>query len=202
MSSKNLLLVFVKNPELGKVKTRLAKDIGDEKALDVYKKLLLKTREVCESVDATKWIYYNESTEANNDWFNVEYPQFLQKEGDLGEKMLSAFGDGFRSGFDRIVIIGSDCYDISAEIINEAFEKLDRNDVSLGPALDGGYYLLGLKALYKAFFVNKIWSTENVFLDTVEDIYNLQLRHHLLPTLNDIDTLNDLQKVNPQLLEN
>lgn len=190
--SKNLLIIFTKNPELGKVKTRLAKTIGDKKALLIYSHLLKHTANFCTETHATKYVFYSNSINAN-DCFNLkEFYKFLQQGSDFGERMKNAFTEGFSNDFDNIIIIGSDCYDLTATIINEGFNKLNSHDFVLGPALDGGYYLLGMNKPFYAVFENKTWSTSSVFNDTLGDLQKNNLSHYLLPKLSDIDNENDL----------
>lgn len=190
--NKNLLIIFTKNPEKGKVKTRLAQTIGDDKALIIYKKLLTHTANFSKNVNADKWAYYSNEL-GNNDYFDSNYfDKYLQHGNDLGEKMKNAFKEGFKAGYKNIAIIGSDCYDLNTEIINEAFNKLNSHDFTIGPALDGGYYLLGMNTQFYNVFENKTWSTESVFSDTVSDIKNASLTHFILPSLSDVDHEADL----------
>ena len=111
---------------------------------------------------------------------------------DLGERMERAFGQAFAQDYDKVIIIGSDCIEISTEIIEDALKALDDHNVVIGPAHDGGYYLLGMDRHYPHLFKNKIWSTEDVFLDTLLDIKKLKLSYSLLPTLSDVDEEKDL----------
>lgn len=194
---KHLLIIFVKNPEKGKVKTRLAATIGDDNALKVYHLLLNKTREVCcQLTDIEKHVYYSSFIDESDEWRNDSFTKKLQTGEELGERMLKSFSEGFKAGYDKIAIIGSDCFELSPKYITDAFAQLDDHDVVLGPAKDGGYYLLGMKLLYRPIFEHKKWSTESVFLDTIEDIDNLNLQHHLLPTLSDIDNEVDMRRMN------
>ena len=186
---KNALIIFVRNAELGKVKTRLAAQIGNKKTLEIYIKLLQHTRQVAVHADCDKFIFTTEPLQ-DNTWkdFKVEH----QANGDLGEKMLHAFNNIFEKGYEKVVIIGSDCPDLSSPIINKAFEKLVKNDIVIGPAEDGGYYLLGMKKLYPDILKNKNWSTSSVFNDTVETINNLDLTFYQLVTLADVDEEKDI----------
>lgn len=192
MSSEKLILIFVRNVQIGKVKTRLAKTIGDDKALIIYIHLLNKTADIVVETNAHKAVFYSEYIEEADEFMVPMFQKYLQNGNDLGDKMKNAFIKAFSRGYQKVVIIGSDCYDLSTEILNNAFEKLNSSDVVLGPATDGGYYLLGMKQLHKSFFTNKEWSTNNVLVDTLIDIKNEKLTYALLPTLNDIDTEEDL----------
>ena len=190
--SINHLIIFVKNPELGKVKTRLARTIGDEKALYIYKLLLEQTFQVTLPVLAEKKLYYSEFVQ-NIDQFNdLVYEKHIQNGDGLGDKMYNAMKHSFGEWADKVVLIGSDCFELNSGIIEEAFKALEESDYVLGPAKDGGYYLIGMKALNLEIFQNKEWSTENVFLDTLLDIKNQEKSHYLLPTLSDVDAEEDL----------
>ncbi|SIT85418.1 TIGR04282 family arsenosugar biosynthesis glycosyltransferase [Pontibacter indicus] len=200
MTEKNLLMLFVRNPELGKVKTRLAASVGPETALDIYLHLLRHTRDITQHLPLDKVVYYSEKVEEDDIWPATLYLKKLQHpDGDLGEKMKAAFEAAFAEGYTSVVIIGSDCPQLTPDIINQAFEALKTNEVVIGPALDGGYYLLGMRKLYHDLFQNKRWSTEHVFPDTIADIERLHLRHTLLPYLSDVDELEDLQANWPEL---
>jgi len=197
MESDKLLLLFVRNPELGKVKTRIAKELGDEKALEIYKKLLHHTRTITKEVDADRLVYYHEKIGEDDLWDEPVYAKKVQPEGDLGYKMMYAFSNAFKESYQRVIIIGSDCLELNQEIIEQAFAALEHKDVVIGPAKDGGYYLLGMKALYKTLFENKAWSTSSVFQATLHNIRQEGLTYALLPELSDVDKAAD---VDPALL--
>jgi uncharacterized protein len=200
MISENLLMIFIKNPALGKVKTRLAKTVGDEKALRVYQLLLDHTHKVTKGVNADRAVFYSDFINNDDVWKRDKFQQFIQKGEDLGDRMATAFLKAFALGYKKVVIIGSDCFDLNEDIITEAYNILEENEVVLGPAKDGGYYLLGMKNYHEQLFKNKAWSTENVLLDTLLDLSNLNLSFKLLPTLSDIDQEKDLQNY-PNILE-
>lgn len=188
---ENLILIFVKNPALGKVKTRLAEGIGNEKALEVYLNLLAITEKVTQEIpNATLHVYFSDHQEEKY-WGSQK--QFIQQGKDLGEKMLDAFERGFDLGFKNIIGIGSDLPDLSRKIIQDAFEILKEKDTIFGPAKDGGYYLLGMKQVHQCIFQNKAWSTCHLLEDTVNDLERHKISFSKnLPLLNDIDTPEDL----------
>jgi len=192
MITDRLLMIFVKNPELGKVKTRLAQSIGDEKALAVYNNLLNKTGKVSSTVRSDKAVFYSEFVDDDDFWNNYLYQKYIQEGDDLGDKMKNAFSLAFERGYNQVVIIGSDCPELTTAIIEQAFESLDEKDVTIGPALDGGYYLLGMSQLHKELFLNKQWSSENVLLDTLLDLKAKNISYELLETLSDVDYEADL----------
>jgi hypothetical protein len=190
----NVLIIFTRNPELGKVKTRLAKTIGNEKTLEVYRDLLSHTMKVTQIVDCDKFVFYDNSIEPNDIWSNAIYEKRMQFGVDLGAKMQNAFQELFNLGYKNCVIVGSDLFDLQAKHIIETFDKLENNDAVIGPAEDGGYYLLGLKKIIPNIFFDKKWGTETVFSDTMKDLYAYSV--DFLEILNDIDTAEDLEKSN------
>lgn len=189
---KDLLIIFVKNPVLGKAKTRLAATIGDEKALAIYKLLLEKTRSETLNLDTDKVVYYSDYVEDSDLWDNGVYQKAVQSQGDLGQKISAAFHHAFQQGYVRVCIIGSDCYDMTQDHLEEAFEMLKTKNTIIGPAEDGGYYTIGMSSYIPALFEQKEWSTETVGSDTIADFKKLRLDYHILDTLNDIDTESDL----------
>ncbi len=189
----NLILIFTRNPELGKVKTRLAKGVGDKNALEIYEFLLNHTNEIVKEIRVSKRVLYSEEINRDDIWDNAIYQKKIQFGNDLGARMRNAFAEGFENDYKKIVIIGTDLYDLEAADIESALEKLDKHDIVIGPAEDGGYYLLGLKFIPKGIFINKFWGTSSVFGDTLADIEGLN--YHLLKTKNDIDTIHDIKKI-------
>ncbi|UQD57339.1 TIGR04282 family arsenosugar biosynthesis glycosyltransferase [Flavobacterium sp. K5-23] len=196
----NALIIFTRNPELGKVKTRLAKTIGDVKALEVYKDLLQHTMEQTQNIDCDKFVFYDIAIVEGDIWKKGVYHKKIQSKGDLGEKMQAAFEQLFEQGYTNCIIVGSDLFELKSEIIETAFTELERNEVILGPAEDGGYYLLGLKKMIPSLFKNKDWGSSTVLRDTLKDLTNHKI--NFLETLNDIDTFEDLEKSNYQFKQN
>jgi len=118
-------MVFVKNLIPGKVKTRLAKDIGMDGAIDVYKELLDYTAEVAGKIESDKGVYYSEYVELYDDWINEQYQKHVQEGEGLGDRMLNAFTNAFGNGYSKVVIIGSDSLEITKDHIDKAFIDLD-----------------------------------------------------------------------------
>lgn len=191
--SSRLLMTFVKNPELGKAKTRLAETVGQAKALEVYKALLSHTCSVVADLECDKMVFYADHITYDDLWSEQVFQKDVQSNGDLGDRMHDAFATAFDQGYKKVVIVGSDCYDITAEIIHEAFDELNNNDVVIGPALDGGYYLLGMKKLHTTIFDNKSWSTDKLLAETQEAMENEGVSYNLLTPLSDIDYEEDLK---------
>jgi rSAM/selenodomain-associated transferase 1 len=188
--SKTLLIVFVKNNIIGKVKTRLAKTVGDNKAFEVYKQLIDITEECSLKVDSDKHIYFSEKV-ITSKW--VDELKFVQQGNSLGDRMSNAFENGFKQGYEKVILIGSDLPDISPSIIQEAFDKLEKSEVVFGPAEDGGYYLIGMKKPRKFIFENKPWSETELLKLTLEELGKQDVSYSFLQTLNDIDTFEDLK---------
>ncbi|MFY0650394.1 MAG: TIGR04282 family arsenosugar biosynthesis glycosyltransferase [Cyclobacteriaceae bacterium] len=191
---KNILIIFVKNPEKGKVKTRLAKDIGEDKALEVYKRLLQHTHDITVNLDFDKRVYYSKSVEQNDIWEDAVYDKYVQSGRELGDKMEQAFQSAFKQYASKVCIIGSDCLELSGEIISHAFNQLDYFDYVVGPAKDGGYYLLGMTTHSPQLFQNKTYSTNTVCAEAISEIQQLGGSHYLLPELSDIDHASDLNR--------
>ncbi len=185
---KQLLIVFVKNLVLGKVKTRLAKTIGNKEALNTYKKLIDITQNATRNIKADKHIYFSDEIDKKL-WIND--PKFIQTGKDLGEKMTNAFKTGFDMGYQHIILIGSDLPDMSASIINQAFNQLNKHPFVFGPSTDGGYYLIGMTNFTPKIFKDKPWSQPHLLKDTLNGI---NLSYYLLQSYNDIDTFEDLKE--------
>ncbi|MFM9837610.1 MAG: TIGR04282 family arsenosugar biosynthesis glycosyltransferase [Cyclobacteriaceae bacterium] len=189
---KNLLILFYRNPELGKVKTRLAKTIGDEKALAIYLRLSAHTRTITQDLSVDKVVYYSHFVDTGDAWPNSSFQKKVQRGNDLGEKMQNAFAEEFKNGYESICIIGTDCLELTNEILTQALDQLENHDAVIGPANDGGYYLLGMKKLIPALFQNKNWSTDSVATDTINDFKILGLSFAQLLPLTDVDEEKDL----------
>ncbi len=189
---KQALIIFVRNPVLGKVKTRIAKTLGEENALKLYKKLLAHTQLTIEDIACDKYIFYADEVNKNDDWSNDLYYKEQQVAEELGERMSAAFEKIFGKGYNKVLIIGSDCYELTTGIIEEAFAALEKNAVVVGPAKDGGYYLLGMKKFNSTLFESKAWSTNSVLQDTLKQCTQLTLSYYLLPLLSDVDEATDI----------
>ena len=189
----NALIIFIKNPALGKVKTRLARTVGDEKALDIYLELTKITRENAEILRGpSRHVFYSDFNNQDDEWSNNTFQKHVQSGDDLGERMFNAFSDVLKT-HENAVIIGSDCPTLTAEILDMAFEKLATNDFVVGPSTDGGYYLLGFGQNNTTNFVfkNMDWSTENVLPTTLKRISAQGKTAFLLPELTDVDEEKD-----------
>ena len=192
-----LLIVFCKNPELGKVKTRLSKDIGPENALKVYQKLVEHTAACVSEIKIRTAVFYHESLIKKDVWKKIATDKRVQSNGDLGMRMAAAFRWGFQSGFGPIVLIGSDLWNLTSTDLQKALRALNTSDFVLGPAEDGGYYLLGMKAFEPRLFEKMPWSTPQLLAQTLTVLK--EKNTVMLEEKNDIDLLKDLKKV-PELM--
>ncbi len=193
MKEKNLLMIFTRNPELGKCKTRLAATIGDHAALEVYELLLEHTVSITKNLTVAKEVYYSTRIGENDIWNPTVYDKKQQEGEDLGDRMYNAFKSGFKAGYTNIIIIGSDMYDLSQSDIQNAFNALEIHDYVIGPAEDGGYYLLGMKKLNSKVFQNKSWGTNTVLQNTLNDLQQTNIK--LLEERNDIDYYEDIKDI-------
>ena len=191
------LLFFIKNPEKGKVKTRLASAIGDKMAAKLYKRFLL---EMLFTLNGGTFIFYlcyspESPLSSLRDWLGDHYLYMSQAGEDLGERMKNAFVEALSMNFKRVVLIGSDIPDLPLEFVEEAFTSLQEKDTVIGPALDGGYYLIGFKkeTFSPRVFEGIHWSTESVYEKTLRVLQQEGLTVHTLQPLRDIDTVHDLR---------
>ncbi len=191
--TQNLLIIFTRPPQLGKVKTRLAKDIGDQAALDVYNFLLQHTLSITRELEVEKMVFYAGEVPKNDIWDNAIYNKKLQQGKDLGARMQHAFEEGFRLGFSNVILIGSDLYDLSQPDIEKAFTELENHEYVIGPAQDGGYYLIGMKQPDSVIFSNKSWGTSTVFQETLKDLRGKEISY--LEYRNDIDVVSDIKNI-------
>ncbi len=189
--NKDLLIIFTRNPELGKVKTRLAATVGDASALDIYTFLLKHTVVITKELAVAKQVHYSVKIRENDLWDEAVFEKKQQHGDDLGARMLYAFQQGFKAGYQNIIIIGSDMLDLDQKDLEMAFSALKANDIVIGPAEDGGYYLLGMKQLKPEIFSNKKWGTGTVLKDTLKDLKSELV--YSLPLKNDVDLYEDIK---------
>ncbi len=192
MSKERLLLLFVKNPIAGKVKTRLARTAGDERALQIYKQLVYLTGKSAKQVKSARQVWYSSFIDQNDLFDGNLFEKRLQEGGDLGERMQNAFSKSFEEGYRKVVIIGSDCPELDSSIIEQAFDELKQSDVVIGPSADGGYYLLGMNTFIPEIFEGIKWSSAEVLSRTKEKLNRSGYLFKELEILNDIDTEEDL----------
>ncbi|TGK24430.1 glycosyltransferase [Leptospira yasudae] len=192
MDNRETLILFLRNPVVGQVKTRLAAGLGNEAALNVYEQLVEITQKQVAGLDLPVRLYFDSIPEFVSGKWGNQVSAHLQSGEDLGFRMSNAFSETFSQGAQKAVIIGSDCPDLETKHIREAFSALDQSDVVLGPALDGGYYLLGLKSHLPEIFYEVPWSTDRVFAVTLEKLQLSRKNVWILPKLGDVDEPEDL----------
>ena len=197
---KKGVIIFQKNAQKGKVKTRLAAGVGEDQALEIYKNLVIITHNQLSKVNCEKLLYFTEFIDNSDFNENDSYHFLIQSEGDLGKRMASAFQEQFKHGFDKLLIIGTDCPELSSEILEEAFARLDEDEVVIGPANDGGYYLLGMKTYIPGLFQKIPWSSDQVLSLSKKVLDFHSISYSLLPTLIDVDTLEDWDLVKNKVL--
>ncbi len=189
-TSKKALIIFTRNPELGKVKTRLASAVGEESALRIYKFLVKHTVEITKDLHVDKYVFYSENIHKNDFWDPDIFRKKLQSGSDLGERMKNAFSEIFSIGYQMAIIIGSDMFNWEKKDLIVAFDTLQNHQFAIGPAKDGGYYLLGMKEPYPKLFENKNWGSHTILEQTLDDLTGKD--YILLQERNDIDYYEDI----------
>ncbi|MCK5088106.1 MAG: TIGR04282 family arsenosugar biosynthesis glycosyltransferase [Melioribacteraceae bacterium] len=193
--SRTSIIVFARYPVEGKVKTRLASTIGARSAANIYKKIAKNVINEIKSVpNSNKYIFYSEEKENGliKKWLGKRFYYAHQNGDDLGERMQNAFRIVFGHSPNKVIIVGTDTPDLSADVINNAIDVLDKSDIVIGPAKDGGYFLLGMRKFYPELFQGIQYSTDTVFDETIKKINSLGLTFNRLNELQDIDTEGDL----------
>jgi rSAM/selenodomain-associated transferase 1 len=194
---KEVVLVFQKNEVLGKVKTRLAASVGEKQALAIYLQLLDKTHLALRDISVSTTTYFSEFIPDNP--IHSAENKLIQVGQDLGERMKNAFAENFELGIEKVVLIGTDCPSLEGIHLSQAFEALDQYDLVIGPARDGGYYLIGMKRRADFLFEGITWSSELVLSQTLALAAEQGLQTSLLPVLEDIDTLEDWERYCSQI---
>ena len=195
--SKSCVLFFVKAPVEGAVKTRLAAQIGDADAMELYKCFVLDTLSCLERIGVDFQIHFfpEDRLPQISGWLGPGYRYMAQRGGDLGERMSSAFANAFADGLERVAIIGSDSPDLPTEFLAEALDELRASDAVIGPSSDGGYYLIGFQRnrfLVEAFD-DISWGNDSVFEQTMNILQRCGRKVHLLPKWHDVDTIEDIK---------
>ena len=196
MRDLSLVLLFIKAPEKGTVKSRLSKKIGEDAALDIYKCLVQDTLKTLDSCQYPFRVIFwpPHSGGIVKDWLGEAYSYLPQQGEDLGERMKNALIQAFAGNLEKVLVIGSDIPDLTASLISGAFDALDNCDAVIGPSVDGGYYLIGFNrdSFLPDVFHGMAWGTESVFNQTMDVLKMSGLRVHVLKELMDIDTFDDL----------
>jgi uncharacterized protein len=206
--SLSCLIIFARYPTVGKVKTRLIPEVGAEAATEIYQQMaehtLTQARNLKLQIDVSICVSFTGATELEmQTWLGLDLDYQLQVGADLGDRLIHAHRTKLDQGFHNLVIIGTDCPELSTTTLNQAFTQLQTHDLVLGGAIDGGYYLIGLKKFLPKLFSNIPWSTSTVLAKTLDIAKNLGMSEFMLPTLIDVDTAQDLEvweKVKAQIL--
>jgi rSAM/selenodomain-associated transferase 1 len=200
---RRVILLFVKHPAPGKVKTRLAATVGADRAVEIYRQLVENVASgLPEGIAIRVMFDPPEEEQAVCAWLQPLLPvaEFLpQASGDLGQRLEQAFACAFDEGWEQVAVIGSDCVELTPAIFNETWGALSAGNVAIGPTEDGGYYLLGLCNHAPALFQEITWSSESVLRETLAQAAAQDLRGHLLPKLRDVDTEDDWQRAAARL---
>jgi uncharacterized protein len=194
MNRRNVLVIFARAPHPGQVKTRIAAELGGLEALEIYRTLAARTIAAARSgrnYGVTVAYSPRDAEEVMRDWLGASLLLRPQRDGDLGARMAAAIDDEFARGADRVVVIGTDCPDLTPALIESAFARLDQSDAVLGPATDGGYYLIGMARPLPELFHDVPWSSPETLRVTMERARQGKLRVSLLDALADIDTADD-----------
>lgn len=195
--TKERLLIFTRYPEPGKTKTRLISALGAKGAATLQRQMtehtLSKARELQKKRSLSLEVRFTGgSLPLMQHWLGSDIIYQPQGEGDLGARMARSLAVAFQEGIDRVVIIGTDCPNLNANLIAKAFHHLDSHDLVLGPALDGGYYLIGVNYLIPELFIGIKWGTSEVFQQAVDIANKLDVSVAYLPQLADVDRPEDL----------
>jgi rSAM/selenodomain-associated transferase 1 len=194
---KQHLIIFTRYPEPGRTKTRLIPALGTVGAANLQRQMTEYTiSQVKELQQATNVSLEVRFTGGNlqlmQNWLGLDLVYQLQGEGDLGLRMARSLFDAFQSDMKQVVIIGTDCPGVNFQILTKAFEQLHSFDLVLGPAIDGGYYLIGLRRFIPELFANIDWGTSQVLQQTVDIAAKLNVSRTYLSLLADVDLPEDL----------
>jgi hypothetical protein len=203
MTDNRCVLLFVKLPEKGRVKSRLARHIGQDAALALYESMALDVIDMLKRGRFPFRICYTppEARDQMTGWLGREYDYLPQTGDDLGDRMDEAFARVFSTAVEEALLIGSDIPGLTTGIIEEAFASLAMNDAVIGPANDGGYYLIGFRknTFTPGIFHDMAWSTSAVFRATMDKLHDASRKVHVLPELTDVDTVEDLRALLSQV---
>lgn len=195
-----IFILMLKAPRFGQVKTRLAKEIGPEKALAIYRRLvawqLQQLETLVERQPAAQVEICYTPTDAEDEmraWLGSSYAYAPQSEGDLGDRLQAALTRVLEPGAERVIFLGGDCPFATKELLLQAEAALAEHDVTVAPAKDGGYYLIGLAGHHPAVFHQITWGSERVMEETLTRVDEAGLKLFLLPEARDVDTLADWQ---------
>ena len=195
MPTKSALGIFFRFPALGKVKKRLADEIGENAALTAYESMLKSTIENVTKLEGIDiYGFYEGEGTSLNPLPSITVPLISQKGNNLGERMYKAIQWLFDNGYQKASLIGTDSPDLPLAFIKDAFQKLDSYKLVIGPSEDGGYYLIGMKNPFDMLFKNIEWGSDKVLKYTVSKAHSAGISYFLLPEWYDIDDLRSLSR--------
>jgi rSAM/selenodomain-associated transferase 1 len=198
--SRHAIIIMTRYPDPGQVKTRLIPALGEEGACRLHQKMVEHTMVTARNFSLVSpselFVFFNGGSEVlMKSWLGSDAEYLPQSDGDLGAKMSVAFHEVFNRGCKTVMMIGTDCPDIDYHILSKSFSLLDKTEMVIGPAADGGYYLLGLKKNHDNLFKGIVWGSDQVFSQTMDAARNAQIRVSCLPELADIDRPEDLEQL-------
>ena len=195
---KNLLIFFIKAPWLGNVKTRLQPELTPEQLVMIYRAMVEDTVSQFGDVgfcDVIIFCYPADSSYEMKNWLGNRFEYFPQHGNDLGERMHNAIAEMLNQKYNKVLLTGSDIPTLDATIIMKALSSLDDHDLVLGPSLDGGYYLIGMKQPHPELFQGITWSTNHVFEQTMQKAREAKLEIMQIESKSDIDTYRELEQL-------
>ncbi len=197
ISNKQHLIVFTRYPEPGKTKTRLIPALGAEGAANLQRQMTEHTLSQVQKLPAISSTlveirFTGGNLQLMQAWLGNTFIYQPQGAGDLGQRMEQSLLNALQNGAQKVIFIGIDCPGVNSEILTTAFQNLDTHDLVIGPAVDGGYYLIGLKRYIPELFANINWGTETVLQRTINIAQQLSLSQVQLLPLADVDRPEDL----------
>jgi len=193
------VLCFVKYPEKGQVKLRLAVDLDEDVVVELYRNFVLDVVSILKKLDIQIYLCFSpvNAQKKFREWLGPSYSYVPQEGNDLGERMKNSFSHAFAEGFRRVILVGSDSPDLPSDFLRTAIRELQTHDMVLGPSSDGGYYLIGFRddTFFPCVFDGISWSSSSVFEETIARVKNAGRSLSLLPAWSDVDIISDLKNL-------
>jgi hypothetical protein len=196
-----VVVAMLKAPRLGAVKTRLGDVIGHEAAVGIYRCLVVRQLAAVPAGWSVEVHFAPaDAGPAMRAWLGPAHRYFPQSEGDLGARVQAAIDGAFSRGATAVLVVGGDCPELGTALLRQAADALSGQDLVLGPTVDGGYYLIGMRGRQPGLFSDMPWSTSAVFEETMKRAQALGLTVEKLPMLYDVDTAEDLSRF-PEIVD-
>jgi len=195
------IIIFIKNPELGRVKKRLAQTVGDEQALEIYTGMLEHIQAITRPLNADKYLFYDRFKNINDNWPNDVYHKDIQSGQYMVNRIQNALKKIFAKGHTHVIIIGSDCLELDERMIRLALRQLEHFDTVIGPTQDGGFYLYGLNEYNSDILKVPGWGTASLMNNVLKVIQHQRKTHFMLPELSGVVTADDLNDNLKQLIK-